>query len=103
MDNKRSVDLKTITVTVCLSLSLSLAVSYVQYRSGLVCSGGQEGEGQSEGGAGDCVQICRRSPEKRSSHHLCMTTLTCTSSHYLFNPQEGTTSQIFMFLSSDQT
>lgn len=58
------------------SFCLSLAVFPVQHRPGSACSGGEEGQGQREGGAGVCVQICRRLPEERSPHHLCTTTFT---------------------------
>lgn len=59
-----------------VSARLSLTVFPVHDWSGPPCSGGQEGEEQSEGGAGDFLQIHRRFPEKRSSYRLCKTNLT---------------------------
>lgn len=70
--NKINMDVRTKYNFMCVSLS----VFPVHYRAGLLCSGGQEGEGPRQGGAGVCLQICRRFPEERSSYHLRTTTLT---------------------------
>lgn len=68
----------------CLSTFLSFAVYSVLHWSGLTDSGGQEGQGASEGQSWVCLhQICRCFPEERSTHHLCTAMAVPCASHLI--------------------